>query len=72
MIVEERRSQTKHYMLITHDKVQQAFENIKGRWVRTELKGALLDLGVPGTRADNTQTLSRRDRSIRTTHSYTP
>ena len=62
MQVVEHLSDTHRYLLITDTvKVQQAFEQTPDRgWVRTELKSALLDIGVPGTRKDTTHTLTRR------------
>jgi hypothetical protein len=58
-IVEERTTMHDKYLFITCGKVKQAFKKNGDEWIRVELKSALLDIGVPGTRADHTHTLAR-------------
>jgi hypothetical protein len=48
------------YTGMSGDPHHQACKNVNSEWIRVELKGALLDIGVPGTRADHTHALARQ------------
>ena len=62
MVVRERtgKSSGEQYLIIKHENVEQAFKKFNDEWIRVELKSALLDIGVSGTRADHTHALARQ------------